>query len=79
MEGVRNPRVYTVDCSSIALRYGLGNKEAPIVNTTILGAVAKATGIVSIESVMASIREKIPHKSDQNASAAKDAYDQVHG
>jgi 2-oxoacid:acceptor oxidoreductase gamma subunit (pyruvate/2-ketoisovalerate family) len=76
-EGIQNPHVYTVDCSSIALQYGLGTKEAPIVNTTILGAVARATGLASIESVMEAIKERIPIKSKENAQAAKDAYDQL--
>jgi 2-oxoacid:acceptor oxidoreductase gamma subunit (pyruvate/2-ketoisovalerate family) len=72
-----NARIYAVDCSSIALRHGLGSQAAPIVNTTILGAVARATRLVSIESVMECIREKIPQKSDQNAQAARDAYDRL--
>ncbi len=72
-----NSQIYTVDCSSIALQYGLGSQTAPIVNTTILGAVSRATGLVSIESVMEAIREKISHKSDQNAQAAQDAYDRL--
>ena len=72
-----NARVYAVDCSSIALGHGLGSQAAPIVNTTILGAVSKATGLVSIESVMECIREKISSKSDPNAQAAKDAYDSL--
>jgi 2-oxoacid:acceptor oxidoreductase gamma subunit (pyruvate/2-ketoisovalerate family) len=79
VKNAMNAQVYTVDCSSIALRHGLGNQAAPIVNTTILGAVSKATGLVSIESVMECIREKIPHKSDQNAQAARDAYDRLQG
>ncbi|HDQ45927.1 MAG TPA: pyruvate ferredoxin oxidoreductase [bacterium] len=74
-DGIRNPHVYTADCSSIALHYGLGTKEAPIVNTTILGAVARATGLVSIESIMDAIRERIPIKSGENAQAARDAYE----
>jgi 2-oxoacid:acceptor oxidoreductase gamma subunit (pyruvate/2-ketoisovalerate family) len=77
VKGVKGPQIRTVDCSSIALKYGLGNKEAPIVNTTILGAVAKATGLVSIESIMASIREKIPIKSEENAEAAREAFDRL--
>jgi 2-oxoacid:acceptor oxidoreductase gamma subunit (pyruvate/2-ketoisovalerate family) len=70
-------RVYTVDCSSIALKHGLGSQAAPIVNTTILGAVSRATGLVSIESVMDCIREKIPQKPEQNALAAREAYDRL--
>lgn len=72
-------RVYTVDCSSIAIRHGLGSQAAPIVNTTILGAVSRATGLVSIESVMDCIREKIPQKPEQNALAAREAYDRLQG
>jgi 2-oxoacid:acceptor oxidoreductase gamma subunit (pyruvate/2-ketoisovalerate family) len=72
-------RIYTVDCSSIALKHGLGSQAAPIVNTTILGAVSRATGLVSIESVMDCIREKIPQKPEQNALAAREAYDRLQG
>jgi 2-oxoacid:acceptor oxidoreductase gamma subunit (pyruvate/2-ketoisovalerate family) len=79
IRNARSARVFTVDCSSIALQFGLGSKEAPIVNTTILGAVAKATGLVSIESVMDCIQEKIPHKSKLNAEAARAAYDHLQG
>lgn len=77
--GIPDVKIATVDCSSIALRYGLGTPEAPIVNTTILGAVARATGVVSIDSVMDAIRERIPNKPDLNAQAARDAYDRLHG
>jgi len=70
--------VFTIDCSSVALKYKLGTKAAPIVNTTILGAVAKATGIVKIESVMEAIKEKIPLKKKENALAAKEVYDMLH-
>lgn len=76
---INHAQIYTVDCSSIALKYGLGTKEAPIVNTTILGAIAKVTGIVSIDSIMEAIRERIPSKPEKNALAAKEAYEQVTG
>jgi 2-oxoisovalerate ferredoxin oxidoreductase gamma subunit len=75
--GVQNPHIYTVDCSSIALKYGLGSKNAPIVNTAILGAVSKATGLASIESVMKAIKEKIPVNKEKNAQAAKETHDRV--
>ncbi len=41
-------RVAVVDASGIALRHGLGGTSAPIVNTAILGAYARATGAVSL-------------------------------
>ena len=74
-----NPQVFTVDCSSIAIEYGLGSKAAPIVNTAILGAVANATGLASIESIMDAIREKIPVKKEENALAAKATYEKLQG
>lgn len=73
--GTVNPQIFTVDCSSIALKYGLGTKAAPIVNTTILGAVSRAAGLASIESIKEAIREKIPIKKEENARAAQETYD----
>ena len=75
----KNPHIYSVDCSSIALQYGLGSKAAPIVNTAILGAVSKATGLVGINSIMGAIKERIPLKKDDNAKAAKETFDKLKG
>lgn len=78
-DDAENPQVFTVDCSSIALEYGLGTPSAPIVNTAILGAVAKATGLVGIDSITEAIKEKIPVKKEQNAEAAAKTYKQARG
>ena len=72
-----NPQVFTADCSAIAVKYRLGSKESPIVNTAILGAVAKATGIVSIDSICKAIENKIPIKKEENAQAARETYEHV--
>lgn len=77
--GTERPHVFTVDCTSIATEFGLGSAQSPIVNTTILGAVAKATGLVHIESIKKAIQEKIPFKPEQNIKAAQKAYDQLKG
>ncbi len=77
--GAENPQVYTVDCSSIAIKYGLGSEASPIVNTAILGAVAKATGLASIEKIMDAIKERIPVNKEKNAEAAKETYEQLKG
>ncbi len=74
-----HPHVYTVDCSSIAIRHGLGTPAAPIVNTAILGAVAKATGLVSIGSIVDAIKERIPSKSESNTQAARDSFENLAG
>jgi len=70
-------KVVTVDATSIAVDHRLGSKESPIVNTSILGAFSKASGVVSIDSVIKAIKNKAPRKKEENATAAKVAYDSV--
>ncbi len=70
-------RLYTVDAFSIARDYRLGSASNPIVNTSILGAFAKATGLVKIESVEQAIGEYIPIKREENKKAARTAYEQT--
>lgn len=71
-------RCATVDATSIALEI-LGR---PITNTAILGAIAKATGKVSIESIEKAIIEKFGARlgkeaGEKNAKAARVAYEQT--
>jgi 2-oxoacid:acceptor oxidoreductase gamma subunit (pyruvate/2-ketoisovalerate family) len=66
-------RVSVVDASAIARKYGLGSKTQPIVNTSILGAFAAASGMVGLESVCQSITEAIPQRPEKNVAAASEA------
>jgi 2-oxoacid:acceptor oxidoreductase gamma subunit (pyruvate/2-ketoisovalerate family) len=70
-------KIATVDATGIALRHKLGTKAAPIVNTAILGAFSKVTGLVKIESIVDSIKMKAPLKKDENAKAAVEAFENV--
>jgi 2-oxoacid:acceptor oxidoreductase gamma subunit (pyruvate/2-ketoisovalerate family) len=70
-------KIATVDATSIAIEHGLGSRTAPIVNSAILGAFAKVSGLVSLESLTDSILESAPAKREENAAAAKDAYGKV--
>ena len=70
-------RVALLDADSIALSYQLGTDTYPIINTTMLGAFAGATDLVSIESVIKAINEVVPIKTEQNVKAAIDANDLV--
>ncbi|VVB56123.1 Pyruvate/ketoisovalerate oxidoreductases common subunit gamma [uncultured archaeon] len=68
----------TVDAISIALEI----LKAPITNTAILGAFAKATGVVKIESLEESIKRKFGEKlgektGERNALAARTAYEKT--
>jgi len=49
----------------------------PIVNTSILGAIAKVLKVVSIESVLKAIEEELPSKAAANMKAAKEAYEEA--
>jgi len=71
-----NGHVFTYDGTGIALKYGLLVAGLPVVNTTMLGAFAKATSLVKLETVQKVIREKWTGKvGDRNAEGAKEAYD----
>lgn len=70
-------RIATVDASGIAIKYRLGPKTTPIVNTAILGAFVKAVGIVSLESVLKAMEEYVPVKLEDNKKAAIEAYEEV--
>ncbi len=67
----------TVDATSIALENRLGSRNAPIVNTAVLGSFSRISGTVSIETIEKAIREMAPVKKDENVSAALQAYEQV--
>ena len=66
--------VAIVDANSIAIKYGLGSRATPIVNTAILGAFSRASGLLKIETVMDAVRQEVPAKREENADAAMAAY-----
>ena len=76
-EVLNHGNIATVDATEIAIKHHLGSQTAPIVNTAILGAFARVSGLVKIETVMDAIRQAAPAKQEENALAAKDAYDNV--
>jgi 2-oxoacid:acceptor oxidoreductase gamma subunit (pyruvate/2-ketoisovalerate family) len=78
MLDLNNVAVAVVDATGIAVRHGLGTNTNPIVNTAILGAYARASGLVSIESVAEAIRAGVPKGAEENAAAAQDAFNETH-
>ena len=67
----------TVPAGKIAVKHHLGSPQSPIVNTAILGAVAKVLGVVSMKSLIEGINTDVPAHTDNNAAAAKEAYETV--
>ncbi|MDI6753827.1 MAG: 2-oxoacid:acceptor oxidoreductase family protein [Thermodesulfobacteriota bacterium] len=70
-------RVAAVDANRIAQENGLGATTAPVVNTVILGAFARITGLVGLKAVLEGIKEYVPTKPEANIAAARAAYEQA--
>ncbi len=66
--------VATVDATAIAIKYKLGPKTSPIVNTAMLGAILRILPIISMETLEESIREYIEKRSEDNILAMREAY-----
>jgi pyruvate ferredoxin oxidoreductase gamma subunit len=67
----------SVDASAIALAHGLGSRTMPIVNTTVLGALARASGVVSLEALGRAIDRYVPSHAAENRAAAADGFASV--
>jgi len=70
-------KVATVNANAVALKYRLGSKTQPIVNTAILGAFSHVTGIVTLDSLLQAVDEEVPMFKENNLKAVKEAYEQV--
>lgn len=70
-------RIVCCDANSIARKHGLGMPQSPIVNTTILGALAKVTGLVTLDTLSQAISEAVPTRKKENVAAATEAYEVV--
>lgn len=67
-------KVATVNVTDIALKMGLVLSGNPILNTPILGALAKLN-IVSLDSALNAIKETF--SDERNVNAAREAYEKV--
>ena len=67
-------KTYNVDLTGIALRENLVVAGSPILNTPVLGALAKM-GICSVDSMKKAIREMF--SDERNVNAEEDAYKEL--
>ncbi|MDH5186515.1 MAG: 2-oxoacid:acceptor oxidoreductase family protein [candidate division WOR-3 bacterium] len=72
-----NFRVATIDATGVAIKYKLGPKTAPIVNTAVLGAFIRVSEIVRLDNIYKSIPEYVPVKIEDNIKATGEAYEMV--
>ena len=67
-------RVAGVDATAIALKYGLGSKTAPVVNTIMTGAFARLAGDLELPNLLEAIETGVPANRKENMAAAEAAY-----
>jgi pyruvate ferredoxin oxidoreductase gamma subunit len=71
-------RVATVDAVAIAVKNHLTKDGFPVINTPMLGAFAKMTGLVSLENIEKALKSKLPKEAVmKNFVTVKVAYDQT--
>ena len=70
-------RVACVDAGRIAVKFGLGTRMSPIVNTVILGAFARLVDDLKIENLVDAVKSGVPVKPEENAMAAQAAHEAV--
>jgi 2-oxoacid:acceptor oxidoreductase gamma subunit (pyruvate/2-ketoisovalerate family) len=70
-------RLALVDATRIALRHQLGTRTHPIVNTSIMGALARMLGMPPLDSIAKAIEAELAARSADNIEAARDAYKEV--
>lgn len=67
---------YFVNAKQIAWKYGLGSKQAPIVNTAMVGAYLGYWG-VELKHGLAAVEEHSPVKTEENKKAFEDGYNDL--
>lgn len=66
----RHHEVGLIDAFAVAQNAGLRN----IVNTAVLGAYVRLSGVVGLETVLSVIADTVPAARDENLAAAREAY-----
>jgi 2-oxoacid:acceptor oxidoreductase gamma subunit (pyruvate/2-ketoisovalerate family) len=69
-QGLKGFRVGLVDAGPIARNVGLGGTF----NTAVLGAYARLTDLIRMETLIETVRAMVPAKVEENVQAAKEAY-----
>ncbi len=71
-------RIYMVNATDIALRNKLVVAGWPVVNTSMLGALSKALGLISVDSMASAVREYFGGRiGEVNAKAVYDAFNET--
>ena len=69
--------LYVVDATSIAEELKLRTTSFSMVNTAMVGAFARASGLLDLESIERVVGEMAPVKRESNVAAARKAFEKV--
>jgi Pyruvate/2-oxoacid:ferredoxin oxidoreductase gamma subunit len=69
--------LYVVDATSIAEELKLRTTSFSMVNTAMVGAFARASGLLDLESIEKVIADMAPVKRESNVAAARKAFEMV--
>lgn len=70
---LRQFRIGLIDAGPIARSHGLGTTF----NTAMLGAYARLTNLISLDTLTGTVQAMAPAKKDENVKAVKEAYERV--
>ncbi len=74
----KNAKVFTVDATSISIEFGLEVAGLALSATPMLGAFAKATGLISLDSVLEALSDTFSGKQDEkNLRAVEVAFEKT--
>jgi pyruvate ferredoxin oxidoreductase gamma subunit/2-oxoisovalerate ferredoxin oxidoreductase gamma subunit len=77
MDAFAGYRLAFVDATQIAVKYDLGTRTHPIINTAMIGAFARMMGMPPLDAISEAIQTEIATQPDKNIQASKEAYEQV--
>jgi len=77
LKSAKYEHIFIVDGTAIAQKMNLKTTSFPIINTAMVGAFAKVSNLVDLESVDRAIRNAVPFKKEENVAAATEAYKEV--
>ncbi len=70
-------QLVTIDAAEIAWKYGLTIGSFPMINTVMLGAMGRISGLTSLENLVVSIRKRVSASLEANISAVQEGYESV--
>lgn len=66
-----------IPAKRIALEHKLGSATSPVVNTAMCGAACAYFKLAGLEALLAAVRDAVPVKIEENAAAAREAFELV--